>query len=670
MYRKNGGFFVYTDGENGEMEEFEIKYVFGFYPLQQYLVEFDGGRLQTLSLTWNSKDNEWYHMAKAIQDEIIDHNNWLHWTNQAQNWNGMCADCHSTNLVKGYNVEADTFNTTWSEIDVSCEACHGPASKHLTWAAKAEYAREEHTNYGLVVQTSNINNKQYVDLCVRCHSRRGVISDFNHSENIYNHSIPSLPSGEDYFIDGQIKGEVYVYGSFTQSKMYMQEVQCNDCHNVHSTELLFDDNRLCTQCHREDDYDTYEHHFHKGYGEQGQAVVADDGVTFEVGEGTRCINCHMPQRFYMGVDYRADHSLRIPRPDLSVELGIPNACNQCHDEESYQWAVNYIDDWHGTGRKAQYGVAFREAQSGSQKGFDDLVNIYNDEVYPEIVRATAVQLLGTHYQTKSKDILLDATNHFNGHIRYYALQNLVIDDQRSLNKVLSMLNDPTKAIRIECAAKLSSYGESDIPVKYRETFKKAKQEYLKSLEYSADFPSGKFNLANFYYNNNQIDKAEKFYEAALKQDSLLHGIKVNLALVYNAKGKHKEAEKLFENYLKYRPEDGYSTFTYALFLSEQQRYDESLEYLLKAARLSPENARIFYNIAMMYDFRENPAEAERYLQRAIEINPENQNHYMALLNIYMKYEQSIKARELAGEILEKFPNIQNKSQLQAIANGN
>ncbi len=667
MYRKNGGYYVYTDGETGEMEEFEIKYVFGFYPLQQYLVEFEGGRLQTLSLTWNSKDNEWYHMADATQDEIINYDNWLHWTNQAQNWNGMCADCHSTNLVKGYNAETDDFHTTWSEIDVSCEACHGPSSQHLKWAAKAEYARDQDNNYGLIVQTSNIDNKQYVDLCVRCHSRRGVTSDFNHSEDIYNHSIPQLPTGEDYFIDGQIKGEVYVYGSFTQSKMYMQEVQCNDCHNVHSTSLLFDDNRLCTQCHRADDYDTYEHHFHKDYGAAGKAVVADDGVKFEVGEGTRCINCHMPQRFYMGVDYRADHSLRIPRPDLSIELGVPNACNQCHDEESHQWAVNYIDKWHGTGRKAQYGRAFKDAQSGSQEGFDQLMNIYKDEVYPEIVRAIAIQLLGMHYQTKSKNILLEATNHFNGHIRYNALQNLLIDDQKSLDRVLSLLSDQTRAIRIECAAKLSSYGESEIPVNYREQFNKAKQEYLKSLEYNADFPSGKFNLANFYYNDNQIDKAEVFYEKALKQDSLLHGIKVNLALVYNAKGKYKEAEKLFTNYLEHMPDDGYTMFTYALFLSERQRYDESLEYLLKAAKLAPDNSRIFYNIAMMYDFRENLDEAERYIQKAMQINPENQNFYMSLLNIYLKNQETRKARELASEILDKFPNIQNKSELQKIA---
>ena len=667
FYKRDGRFFVETDGESGKVEEFEIKYTFGYYPLQQYLVEFDRGRLQTLPLTWDSKDSAWYHMADVIyKNEIIESDNWLHWTNQAQNWNGMCADCHSTNLVKGYNVETDSYNTTWSEIDVSCEACHGPASKHLDWAAKAEYARNEHNNFGLVIKTSGIDNKEYVDLCVRCHTRRGSVSDFKHSADIYNHTIPNLPNGEDYHIDGQILDEDYVYGSFTQSKMFMRDVKCNDCHNVHSTKRLFEDNRLCTQCHRADDYDTYNHHFHKGYGEKGEAVIADDGVKFEVGDGTRCINCHMPAQFYMGVDYRNDHSMRIPRPDLSKELGTPNACNQCHDDKSNQWAIDYVNKWHGIGRPAQYGTVFKEAQTGSQEGFDGLLNIYNDEVYPEIVRAIAISQLGTIYQTKAKGVLIEALHNFNGHIRYNALQNLLVDDQESLNAVLGLLNDQTKTIRIECATKLNAIPQDQIPNKYKEQLIKVKKEYLEALKYSADFPTGKFNLANFYYNDKQIDKAEEFYKRALKQDKELHAIKINLALLYNSKGEYDKTELLLKDYLKYMPTDGNTTFTYALFLTERKRYDESMEYLLKASKLSPQNDRIMYNIAMMYDFQNNIKNAELYLNKAIKISPDNMNHYVAMLNLYMKYQKTDKSKNIARTILDKFPNVPNKDQIEAI----
>lgn len=667
FYKRDGRFFVETDGEQGKLEEFEIKYTFGYYPLQQYLVEFSRGRLQTLPLTWNSKDSVWYHMAEEIYvNEMIESDNWLHWTNQAQNWNGMCADCHSTNLVKGYDAENDSYQTTWSEINVSCEACHGPASKHLEWAAKADYARDEHNNYGLVVKTSGIDNKEYVDLCVRCHARRGSVSDFNHSSDIYNHTIPNLPTGENYHIDGQILDEDYVYASFTQSKMFMRDVKCNDCHNVHSTKRLFEDNRLCTQCHRADDYDTYNHHFHKSAGEPGEAVIADDGVKFEVGEGTRCIHCHMPAQFYMGVDYRNDHSLRIPRPDLTETLGTPNACNQCHANESTQWAIDYVNKWHGIGRPAQYGTAFKEAQTGSEQGFEQLVHIYNDEVYPEIIRASALQFLGQNYQAKGKDILLEAIHNFNGHIRYNALQNLMVDDQKSLDAVLDMLGDQTAAIRIESASKLIAVPADQIPAQYKEVLEKAKMDYLEALKYSADFPTGKFNLANFYYNEKQIDKAEEFYKRALEQDKELHAIKINLALLYNSKGEFGKTELLLKDYLKYMPEDGSTLFTYALFLSERQRYDESMEYLLKAANYSPGNPRVMYNIAMMYDFQNNLKDAETYLKKVSDINPDELSYYMALLNLFTKYQREDKSKEMAREILSKFPNVPDRAQIEGI----
>ena len=117
----------------------------------------------------------------TYKDEIVDHTNWLHWTNQAQNWNGMCAECHSTNLVKGYNAETDSYQTTWSEIDVSCEACHGPGSKHVEWAELPKYSQSDFENFGLQVQTSNIDNKQYVDLCARCHSRKSSLGDIEYA---------------------------------------------------------------------------------------------------------------------------------------------------------------------------------------------------------------------------------------------------------------------------------------------------------------------------------------------------------------------------------------------------------------------------------------------------------------------------------------------------------
>ncbi len=131
FFRKGKKFFVNTQGPDGKMKDFEIKYTFGYTPLQQYLIPFPGGRLQSLTIAWDVEKKRWYHL---YPEDPIDPEDWLHWTKNAQNWNGMCAECHSTHLQKNFDMETDTYQTTWSEIDVSCEACHGPASNHVEWA--------------------------------------------------------------------------------------------------------------------------------------------------------------------------------------------------------------------------------------------------------------------------------------------------------------------------------------------------------------------------------------------------------------------------------------------------------------------------------------------------------------------------------------------------------
>ena len=105
FYKKDGKFFVHTNGPGGEMGDFEITHTFGWFPLQQYLIPFPGGRLQTLHIAWDSRDNKWFRVPP---EGPVDPDDWLYWTNAAQNWNGMCAQCHSTNLQKNYDPVTDS----------------------------------------------------------------------------------------------------------------------------------------------------------------------------------------------------------------------------------------------------------------------------------------------------------------------------------------------------------------------------------------------------------------------------------------------------------------------------------------------------------------------------------------------------------------------------------
>ena len=151
FYRQGEEFWVRTDGADGKLEDFQIGYAFGVEPLQQYLVEFPGGRYQSLGIAWDTRPassggQRWFHL---YPDEAIDYRDDLHWTRRAQNWNYMCAECHSTDLQKNYDAATDSYATTWEEINVSCEACHGPASRHIAWADfEAEGQRIDEPNAG------------------------------------------------------------------------------------------------------------------------------------------------------------------------------------------------------------------------------------------------------------------------------------------------------------------------------------------------------------------------------------------------------------------------------------------------------------------------------------------------------------------------------------------
>ena len=658
FYKRDSKYFVYTDGTDGEMTEFEVHYTFGVRPLQQYLVPLEGGRLQTLALTWDTEKNEWYHMADTVYSgQIVDHTNWLHWTNQGQNWNGMCADCHSTNLQKNYDFQTDVYTTSWTDIDVNCEACHGPGSLHNEWAKLPEMARPMDDNYGLVVKSSNIDNIQYVNLCVRCHSRRSALHDYDFTwHDQLDHMIPQLVREPFYFPDGQILEEDYVYASFVQSKMYMNDVQCNDCHNVHSLKLVKEGNSLCLQCHRADVYDTYDHHFHKYEGEEGSPVILEDGEKrYEVGEGALCINCHMPGRYYMGVDYRRDHSFRVPRPDLSDELSTPNACNQCHSDKTSQWAASYLKEWYGKSIKPHYGTILAAGHRSDWDAREKLIDMVEDELYPVIIRASAISLLGEYYPNQSSKTLKRALYDPEALIRQTAINSISLLADSVVELLIPLLNDYVKAVRMEAASKLSLVPADNFPTRHKPTLNKALEEYRISMEYNADFSSSRFNLGNYYANTGNTDLAVTNYKTAIEIDDQFYPAMVNLAMLYNQLGQNDNAEILLRHVVENHPEVHDASYSLGLLLAEQGKYDEAIEYLQKASMLMPNYARIFYNTGLLLQQMNRLEEAETSLLKALAIEKDNLEFLYALADHYLKRNQYNKAKEYAQQMKDKHP---------------
>jgi tetratricopeptide (TPR) repeat protein len=461
-----------------------------------------------------------------------------------------------------------------------------------------------------------------------------------------------------YFADGQILDEVYVYGSFTQSKMYHRDVRCSDCHEVHSVRPIREGNDLCLQCHRAQAYDTREHHFHKKKGEQGEAIKSADGtVLFEVGTGAECVQCHMPGRVYMGIDYRPDHSFRLPRPDQSVKLGVPNACNRCHVDKTAQWSDEAVTKWYGPGRRPHYGTIIDRGRKQEPGARDELIKLAGDTLYPVIVRSTALTLLDAYPAEETNKGLELALMDEEALIRRTALDSMNVSNPQLRQKLISpMLYDPVKAVRIEAARLLAEDPSLELGPTLRKVYEETLDEYKASMEYSADFAFARYNLANLCVSLGQPDKAIRSFLAAIKIDDLFYPAKVNLAMLYDQRGEKKKAEVLLREVLEADPDMHEVAYSLGLLLAEGKQYEEAAVYLEKAARGMPQRARIHYNLGLLLQLLGRHSEAEKELLAALRIEPDNIDFLYAAADHYLKRERLGEARHMAERIVEKHPS--------------
>ncbi len=668
FYKRSGKFYVYTEGPGGIMKEFQITYTFGIRPLQQYLIPFENGKYQCLPIAWNTIEKRWFQMAAMVyKPEDLKPDTWLYWTNQAQNWNSMCAECHSTNLQKNFDLNTKSYHTTWNDINVNCEACHGPGSAHIEWARLPELARPQDNNTGLIVKTSKVTSRQYVESCAPCHARRSSMSAYDHSHmEFLNFAIPQLPTRPAYNIDGQFKDEDYEYGSFTQSKMYMKDVRCGDCHDPHSLKRKFEGNALCTQCHRADEYNTFNHHRHKSKGETGTSFVDKSGRKLGPGDGNLCRDCHMPGRYYMGVDRRYDHSMRIPRPDLSIQLGTPNACNNCHDDKTNQWAAGFINKWYGERRKPHYGTVLAEAAEGKTNADSGLLKIINSNLYPEIIRATAIGYLSGYPSANAQEAVRKALSDPDPLLRHTAAENYMMSDSAGLMRVLApLLNDPIRAVRMEAAYRLSTYRNDAFNEIQYSLFRKALDEYRNAQEYVADFPTGRYNLGNYYAKMNDYTKAEANYLEAITIDNLFYPGKVNLAILYYKEGKTGPAEKLFLDLIKNHPETQEGFYYLALLYGEQKRYSEAISLLETASTKVNCNPRVYYNLGLLYQMINQNEKCETAFMKGLRIDPCNFDLLYALFVSQTKQNNRIGAAAYLEKLKTCYPY---EKQVQDLVN--
>ncbi len=642
MFRDGNKFMVHTEGPDGKMQDFEVKYVFGVDPLQQYMVEFDRsenmkpgavGRLQVLRISWDTHAKKWFYLRPPDVEDKLAPDDPLHWTGIAQRWQTMCADCHSTDLKTGFDVATNRYHTTFSEIDVSCEACHGPGSMHVELANAKSLFWDRNHGYGLA-KLKGGTNQQQLQACAPCHSRRGLLdAGFTAGDKYFDHYNLELLNQDTYFDDGQIKDEVYVFGSFIQSKMYHKDIRCTDCHDPHSLKLKHPGNETCTSCHQHaaGKYDVPSHHHHT------------PGTP-----GSMCVDCHMPHRTYMEVDPRRDHSLRVPRPDLSVKLGTPNACSGCHvqdqlktmdearreelveygdwleaaeaGDEAVREAINETDawcdeaceKWYGAERKtpehfAESLAAFRRGDDGAVKKMLALATQPQD-VAPAIARATALSELGMNQIVEAIPIAISLLKNENEHpvVRAAAVGVMVSAPPAATKKtLLPLLDDSLRLIRGEAARVLVSSGAyREMSASERTRVDLALREVQQSLMAAADRAGAHMAWAMLCEQQGRAEPAIQGYETAMRLEPLTTGPRTNLA-------------GLLEQLAEQNP----GPQSMQLMARAAALRDEELPLLARDAKLAPDNADVQYRYGLALYLQDDYDSALKQIQRAVELQP-------------------------------------------------
>lgn len=627
--RRGDRFVVRTEGPDRTMSDFEVKYAFGVAPLQQYLLALPGGRLQAFTIAWDTRPKaqggqRWFDLYP--QDRLRPGDE-LHWTGRQNNWNFMCADCHSTNLVKGYDAAKDAYATTWSAIDVGCEACHGPGGEHVAWAKSGAQAGAKpgaglavalderrgvswrpDPSRGIARRSAVRTSAREIEVCAQCHSRRAQVAEGYHAgRRFLDHYRPALLEAGLYETDGQQRGEVYEWGSFVQSRMHAAGVTCSDCHEPHSAKPVAAGNAVCARCHESAKFDGEKHHFHR------------PGT-----QAAECASCHMPSRLYMVVDARRDHSFRVPRPDLTAKIGTPNACGDCHRREGAAWAAEAIAKRRGRAAAPaeHFAVAIASGRAAAPGAEASLAAVAASGEIPAIARATAVSLLPAVAGRRTADLARRLPADADSLVRLASLGIAPLAPPRARLELFGpLLTDASRAVRIDAASALGDAPRAALPPQQLAALDRAIAEFRETQRYNADRPESWLNLGAFESRLGDSGAAKRAYEEAIRRAPDFVPARIALADAWRGMGREDEAEAALREAVRRGPANAQARHALGLALVRQGRREAALTEFGRAAKLAPANARFAYVLGVALHDAGRKSEAKSILETAHRRHP-------------------------------------------------
>lgn len=636
FYTSNGLFKIDFE-EQGKKSQHQVAYTFGHYPLQQYLIETGNGKLQVFPFAWDSRPQQqggqrWYPI---YPDEDVQSADRLHWLQPMQNWNGMCSDCHSDGLKRNYSLSENRFDSEWDNINVGCQSCHGKLPEHGDSTAEKSPTNATHPeaaapaagwmlNPGDAVAhwLGNKRDPAIMDTCFSCHSLRSPLTDgFEPGTAYLDQFSPMLLAQPLYHADGQIKDEVYVYGSFLQSKMYEAGVNCMDCHNAHSMKIKDTGNGLCLQCHNPNVYQQESHTHHP----------LDSA-------GAQCVNCHMPATTYMGVDARRDHSFKIPAPHLSERYDTPNACSSCHQDKSNQWASEAVARWHGNPEPMSTAERlFLTLQHSGYLPVAEHMLLINSANLSEIKRASAIALLPNSINQLS-DTDIKSWVHSKEPLVRLATAKIghLLPAEERLKSFAYLIKDRYRAVRVAAALNLIGLNAGA-----REVQQQAFSELSQANTVSSWRGEGNLNRSLMLSQQGKVKESILALQNAIEVDPYFDASYINLSDTYRNLGQYERERKTLAQGLKNNPKSGVLHYAQGLLEIRSGNKSTAVKSFREAIRHEPGNERYAYLYFLALDSLEQTPKALRELEHLVKRYSNNAQ----LIQLGLSFSQKLQDRQ-------------------------
>jgi predicted CXXCH cytochrome family protein len=625
----DGNPVVHTPLARGGTVTFPIAYVSGVWPLEQFVVATERGKLQTLGVAWDSRSaaeggNQWFHVYGA--DGVAPRDP-LFFTSAAQNWNHVCADCHSTLVERRYDPEADRFDTRWAELSVGCEACHGPGAEHVQ-SAQAAQPGDRIAPFAVQLKPSSpwiptatgspaphTQDGVEAEVCAPCHSRREPLREgFLANDPFLDSFEPELLMPGRYHADGQVDGEVYEWGSFLQSRMHQAGVRCSDCHNPHSGKLQATGNSLCVRCHEPARFDAEAHSHHTG------------------ARAPLCIDCHMPPATFMQIDERRDHSIRIPRPDHSIEFGTPNACNGCHAKQPASWARDWVTAWFPASQERVHFVdALGKDRIGALEAPRALRTLLEAATVPAIARATALERLGRYPGEKTLKTLQVALGSAEPLVVYGAVLGAAhLAPRQRVPLLLPPLEHRVRAVRVAAGKALAGAPAAELSASSRAALERAFVEVEQSFDVGASQAGTHVERGAFELARGKLEDADASFRTALRLEPCLPEAHLNLADLARQRADEVAAERAIRAALTCSPQNAAAHHALGLWQVRARQATAALRSFKQAVELAPDDSRFSYVLAVALAGGGDRDSAIHVLELALEKRPNDATALQAL----------------------------------------